>query len=200
MHRPGFIKIMFVSLLFLAVILTAVLFSSCAGDRAQANQLVREAEDLRVSAADKLRKATLAVDGLVKSAAAGKVLPPGQTKSTTEAAIQYLQSAHNDLSQRAAKLDEAKQLNLNDNYNKYLPLLKANNDKLLETINSAMEISRLLEKEQFSLAGWDEIKARQIVNQIYAMEINLDQAYTDAETIRGQAEQIKKDHPEDFRD
>lgn len=200
MYLSGFIKIMFVSLIFLAAILTAGFFSSCNGDRAQANQLVREAEDLRVAAADKLRKATLAVDGLVKSAAAGKVLPAGQTKSTTEAAIQYLQSAQNDLSQRAAKLDEATQLNLNDNYNKYLPLLKVNNDKLLETINLAMEIPKLLEKEQFSLAGWDEIKAQQIVNQIYVMEINLDQVYTDAETIRGQAEQIKNDHPEDFRD
>jgi len=200
MHLPGFInfiKIALAALIFLAATLTAALLSSCAGDRAQANQLVREAEDLRVAAADKLRKATLAVDGLVKNAAAGKVLPASQTKSTTEAALQYLQSAHHDLSQRAAKLDEAQQLNLSDNYNKYLPLLKANNDKLLETIDSAMEIPRLLEREQFALAGWDEIKAQQIVNQIYVMEINLDQAYTDAETIRGQAEQIKKDNSEE---
>jgi hypothetical protein len=186
--------------LLLPVAISAGLLSGCSGDRSQADRLSQEAETLRVSATDKLRQATVSIDGLVKGAASGSTLDPDQTQNTTAAAILSLTGGLDDLTQRGAKLDEAARLDLDAHYQDYLTQMKDNNAKLTDTLDAAMDIPRLLDQEQFSLAGWDQIKAQQIVEQIYKMELEIDQTYNTADTARIQAEQIKKDNPESFEE
>ena len=91
----------------LLVLLALVLFAvpaltttACAGDISTANDLTSQSDSLRVSASDKLRKSTAAIDGLLRSAAAGQALPVAQTKATTDAAVQDLNRAREDLSEK----------------------------------------------------------------------------------------------------
>lgn len=77
-------------------------------------------------------------------------------------------------------------------------LLRESNDKLTQTVSSALEIPELLQKEQYSLAGWDEIKTQAVVKQIYSVQQNIERLNGESETLRNQAEKLRQDHPEDF--
>lgn len=184
----------------LLLLLSAILPVAGCGDASEANRLVGEGESLRIAATDTFRKTTAAVDTLVRSAAAGKPLTSSEVKATTDAATEDLNSALADLTVRDARLAAAEDLELNDNYRQYLALLRESNNRLSEAMSTAMEIPVLLKKEQRSLAGWNEIKAQQILSQINVMEQRTEQIYSEAETLRNRAEQIRKDNPDDFGD
>ena len=184
--------------LLLLLLAAALLAPGCASGVSEANRLVGEGESLRASAIDTFRRTTAAVDTLVRNASAGRPLTQNEVKAVTDTAVQDLNSALAGLAERNSKLNEAQGLGINDNYKDYLSLLKQSNNKLIEALNRAMEIPELLKKEQRSLAGWDEIKAQQILNQISVMEQSVEKAYAESETLRIQAEQIRKDNPGDF--
>lgn len=184
----------------IAMMALLLAFAGCSDDRSQAGQLVKDSDTLRSSAVDTLRRSTATIDGLVRDASAGRSLPAAQTKATTTKTIEDLNVALADLTTRDAKLKSADALALNDNFHAYLAQLKTSNDLLTATLNTASEIPRLIEREQFSLAGWDEIKAQQIVSQIMSMEQQIDRMYKESEMLRNQAEQIRKDNPKDFGD
>ncbi|MFA5810350.1 MAG: hypothetical protein WC935_08495 [Thermoleophilia bacterium] len=187
---------------FLVIALLALLlaFSGCSDDHSQAGQLVKDSDALRSSAVDTLRRSTATIDGLVRDASAGRALPASQTKASTTKVVEDLNTALADLTSRDDKLKTADGLQLNDNYHKYISQLRTSNDLLTATINTASEIPRLIEREQYSLAGWDEIKAQQIVSQIMSIDQQINKMYTESEMMRNQAEQIRKDNPEDFED
>jgi signal transduction histidine kinase len=135
----------------------------------------------------------------VISAAAGQSLPATQTKSTALTAVSDLHSALADLTARDRNLRAASEMELNDNYREYLKLMQDSNDKLTETVNAALQILALLEKEQYSL-GWDEIGTQVIVSHIFFMQDRVEQLNDEAEILRTRAEQIRKDNPKDFGD
>lgn len=183
------------------VLMTVALFTlatGCGSDTSAADKLVDESDSLRNSAVDKLRMSTGAIDSLVSSAAAGQTLPSAQTKTTATTAVQDLNNALADLTARDRSLQAAGETQLNDNYQEYLKLMRESNDKLTETVNAALQIPRLLEKEQYSLAGWDEIRTQVVVSQIYSMQDRIEQLNMESEMLRNQAEQIRKDNPKDF--
>lgn len=182
----------------LPLLVAALLVPGCTSGVSEANRLVGEGESLRASAIDTFRRTTAAVDTLVRNASAGRPLTQSEVKAVTDTAVQDLNSALAGLGERNSKLGQAEKLGINDNYREYLALLKESNNKLIEALNRAMEIPELLKKEQRSLAGWDEIKAQQILNQISVMEQSVEKAYAESETLRIQAEQIRKDNPGDF--
>lgn len=188
--------------IFLVIALLALLpaFAGCSNDRSEAGQLVKDGDALRSSAVDTLRHSTVTIDGLVRDASAGRALPVSQTKATTTSVVDDLDAALAGLGERDAKLKSAEALELNDNYHKYLSQLRSSNDLLTATLNTAEEIPKLIEREQYSLAGWDEIKAQQIVSQIMSIEQQVGVMYSESEKIRNQAEQIRKDNPKDFGD
>lgn len=177
--------------------LALLLLTGC-GDTSRANELSREADALRSSAVEKFRRSTAAIDGLVRSAAAGQSLPVNQIKSTTQAASQDLNAALAELTLRDGKLGDAEELGVGETYRDYLSLMKQSNDKLTRSLNVALQIPMLLEREQFALAGWDEIKTQTIVSQIYSMQQQIEYSYSESETLRNRAEQLRKDHPGDF--
>ncbi len=181
-----------------AAFFALVLIHGHSRDQSWAEGLVQNAESLRLSASDKLSKAALAIDKLVEGAAAGDALPVNQTKTTAESAVSDLSSARDDLSQRAADLDEATKLNLNGNFRHYLALLKSDNDKLEEAMAAAQQITALLQTEQYSLAGWDQAQAQKTVARVHSMEASMDKLFGDSEALYNQAAQLKKDHPDDF--
>lgn len=187
-------------ILLLAVAATALMATglSACSDNDEASRLVQEADSLRVSAVDKFRRSTASVDGLVNGAAAGQALPVNQTKITAEAAVEDLNRALAELTLRDRKLSEAEGLKVSDTYREYLALLKQSNDGLTETINVAQQVPRLLAEEQYSLAGWDEIKTEIIVNQVRGINQQIEQMYSESEMLRNQAEQLRKDNPGDF--
>ncbi len=195
MH-PFRLKFMFMLVPLLAILFPAV--SGCAGDNSRANTLVQEGEGLRASATAKLRNSTGALDGLIRSAAAGQTLPANETKATTDAAQQNLNQAMSDLADRDVKLKEAQDLALSDRYREYLRLLRDSNGKLTETVNAAMEIPKLLAEEQYSLAGWDEVRTQNVVNQIRAMQQDIERLNGESESLRSSAERIRHDNPGDF--
>ncbi|MDO8737066.1 MAG: hypothetical protein Q7K29_08310 [Thermoleophilia bacterium] len=178
--------------------LLAIAAAGCGSDTSAADKLMDESDSLRNSAVDKLRMSTGAIDNLVRSAAAGQTLPATQTKTTATTAVQDLNKALADLTTRDRNLRSASEMPLNENYMEYLKLMRESNDKLTETVNAALEIPRLLEKEQYSLAGWDEIRTQVVVSQIYSMQGRIETLNTEAELLRTRAEQIRKDNPEDF--
>jgi len=182
----------------MAVPLLVLTASGCANDTSAADELVNESDSLRSSAVDKLRMSTGSIDSLVRSAAAGQTLPVNQTKSMATAAVEDLNNALADLTARDRDLSAASELQLNDNYLEYLKLMRENNDKLIETVNAALEIPRLLEKEQYSLAGWDEIRTQEVVKQIYSIQDRIEQLNFESELLRSRAEQIRSDNPKDF--
>jgi len=185
-------------LALLAGMLIVLSAAGCGDDRSAADKLVEESDTLRNSAVDKLRMSTGAIDNLVRSAAAGQTLPAAQTKTTATTSVQDLNKALADLTARDKNLRAASELQLNANYREYLKLTQQSNDKLTETVNAALEIPRLLEKEQYSLAGWDEIRTQVVVSQIYSMQDRVEQLNSEAELLRTRAEQIRKDNPKDF--
>ncbi|MBE3068197.1 MAG: hypothetical protein IMZ73_12365 [Chloroflexi bacterium] len=178
--------------------LLPVLPAGCGGDDAQAARLVQEADALRVSVADTFRQTTAAMDSLVQGAATGHALPPNQTGDATQMAVSNLESALGVLTVRDSKLKEAQRLDLGATYQDYLTLLVQGNDKLTESISMTLEIPRLLEREQFALAGWDEIRTETVVNEIHGMQQQIQQVYADSESLRLRAEQLKKDNPGTF--
>ena len=194
------LRLKFIFLPVLLPVLFISMISGCSDDRSEANQLVEEGDALRSSAIDNLRRSTATMDGLVRDASAGRSLPAAQTKITTTKAIEDLNIALADLTARDAKLKSADALPLNDNYHAYLAQLRSSNDLLTATVNTAAEIPRLIEREQYSLAGWDEIKSQEIVSQIMSIEQQIDQMYKESETVRNRAEQLRKDSPADFGD
>ena len=187
---------------FLGIALLGLLlaFAGCTDERSEAGQLVKDGDALRSSAIDTLRRSTATIDGLVRDASAGRALPASQTKATTTSVVDDLNATLAGLSERDAKLKTADGMELNGNYHKYLTRLRTSNDLLTATLNTAAEIPKLIEREQYSLAGWDEIKAQQIVSQIISIEQQIDLMYTESEKMRNQAEQIRKDNPKDFGD
>lgn len=185
-------------LILLALVLMTLAAGGCGNDTSAADKLVAESDNLRNSAVDKLRMSTGTIDSLVSSAAAGQTLPATQTKSTATTAVQDLNNALADLTARDRSLRAASEMQLNDNYQEYLKLMRESNDKLTETVNAALQIPRLLEKEQYSLAGWDEIRTQVVVSQIYYMQDRIELLNAESELLRNRAEQIRKDNPEDF--
>ncbi|MHB1324672.1 MAG: hypothetical protein ACYDGS_00575 [Thermoleophilia bacterium] len=184
--------------LLLALVALSLMITGCTSDIDVANEAVRESDSLRTSAVEKLRKSTATMDGLVQGAAAGKALPATQTKIAADAAVADLNKALAELTARDQKLGSAQELGLNANYQEYLRLLRESNDKLRQTVSSALEIPELLQKEQYSLAGWDEIKTQAVVKQIYSIQQNIEKLNGESETRRNQAEKLRQDHPEDF--
>lgn len=172
--------------------------AGCGGDSGQADRMVKEADELRVSAADRFRRSTAAMDGLVKSAAASQTLPVNQTRAATQTASDELTAALGELTLRDAKLGEAGALDLSDSYREYLALLRQSNNRLSETMNMAMEIPTLLKQEEYTVAGWDEIKTEIIVSQIRTMQGEIQAAFEQSELLRNRAEQLKKDNGGDF--
>ncbi|MHB9111200.1 MAG: hypothetical protein ACYC4D_01025 [Thermoleophilia bacterium] len=187
---------------FMLALMTALLLTivsaGCGNDTSAADRLVDESDSLRNSAVDKLRMSTGAIDSLVTSAAAGQTLPATKTKTTATTAVQDLNNALADLTARDRNLRDASEMPLNDNYKEYLKLMRESNDKLTETVNAALQIPRLLEKEQYSLAGWDEIRTQVVVSQIYSMQDRIELLNAESEFLRNLAEQIRKDNPKDF--
>lgn len=176
----------------------ALPLSGCSNATSDANQVVRDSDAQRTSASDKLRKSTATIDDVVRGAAAGQSLPASQTKSTSDAAMQDLNSALADLAGRNTALTSAQSLTLGEKYQEYLSLLTQSNDKLTDTVNAALEIPRLLTKEQYSLAGWDQVRTQEVINEIHAIQQRIELLYSDSETLRSQAEKIRKDNPQDF--
>ncbi|MHB1391181.1 MAG: hypothetical protein ACYCXF_08130 [Thermoleophilia bacterium] len=172
--------------------------AGCGGDNARASRLVQEANGLRVSVADRFRQTTAAMDSLVQGAAGGHALPPNQTKDAAQAATANLQAALDELSLRDGKLKDAQQLNLSTDWQDYLTLLIQSNDKLTASISMSLQIPRLLESEQYSLAGWDELRTQTVIKQIRDMQQLIQQTYADSESLRQQAEQRKQDNPQAF--
>lgn len=187
-----------VALLLALLPLGAVYLAGCGSDIAGANESVDQGDALRTAAVDTLRKSTASVDGMVRAAAAGQALPSDQTKLATQAAIEDINNALSGLSDRDAKLSQSQSLALNPTYQEYLGLLRDSNSKLIGTLNAAMEIPSLMEKEQYSLAGWDEIKTEKIVTQIDTMQQDIEQIYSQSESLRNQAEKLRADNPGDF--
>lgn len=185
-------------LTLLAVALLTLAVGGCGGDTSAADELMDESDSLRNSAVDKLRMSTAAIDSLVRSAAAGQTLPATQTKSTATTAVQDLNKALADLTARDRDLRTASEMPLNDNYLEYLKLMRESNDELTKTVNAALEIPRLLEKEQYSFAGWDEIRTQVVVSQIYSMQDRIEMLNSESELLRSRAEQVRKDNPKDF--
>ena len=186
------------ALLLATLLLAALPLTGCASDASKANESVDEGDALRATAVDTLRKSTATVDGMVRAAAAGQALPADQTKTTTEAAIQDINDALGGLNTRGDKLTQSQSLPLNPTYQDYLRLLRESNDRLVDTLNAALEIPRLMEKEQYSLAGWDEIKTQQIVVQIDSMQQRIEQLYSESESLRNRAEKLRADNPDAF--
>lgn len=184
--------------LLLALVALALMSAGCTSDIDVANEAVRESDSLRTSAVEKLRKSTAAMDGLVQGAAAGKALPATQTRTAADAAVADLDDALAELTTRDQKLGSAQELGLNATCQEYLRLLRESNDKLRQTVSSAQEIPELLQKEQYSLAGWDEIKTQAVVKQIYSIQQNIEKLNGESETLRNQAEKLRQDHPEGF--
>jgi hypothetical protein len=182
----------------IAIVLVAFASSGCGNDTSAADKLVDESDSLRNSALDKLRTTTGAIDSLVISAAAGQSLPASQTKTTATTAVGDLHNALADLTARDRNLKAASEMELNNNYQEYLRLMRESNDKLTETVNAALQIPTLLEKEQYSLAGWDEIRTQVVVSQIYSMQDRIELLNDESEFLRTRAEQIRKDNPGDF--
>lgn len=180
------------------LLLTVLVLAGCDERESEADRLVRESDALRESVTDTFRRTTARMDALVKDAAAGKAIDQTKMTEETEAAKADLNDALADLSLREQKLQEAADAAPNDRYREYVLMLKQSNEKMKDAINAALEIPTLLAAEKGSLTGWDEIKAKVTVSQIYAMEIKIEQAYAGAETLRSRAEQLKKDHAEDF--
>jgi len=184
--------------LLLALVTLSLMTAGCTSDIDVANETVRESDSLRTSAVEKLRKSTAAMDGLVQGAAAGKALPATQTRIAADAAVADLDAALAELSARDQKLKSAQELGLNANYQEFLRLLRESNDKLTQTVSSAQEIPELVQNEQYSLAGWDEIKTQVVVKQIYSVQQNIEKLNGESETLRNQAEKLRQDHPDDF--
>lgn len=185
-------------LAFVAITLLALTAGGCGNDTSAADKLVDESDSMRNSAVDKLRMSTGAIDSLVRSAAAGQTLPATQTKTTATTAVRDLNIALADLTARDRSLRTASEMPLSESYLEYLKLMRESNDKLTETVNTALEIPRLLEKEQYSLAGWDEIRTQEVVSQIYSMQDRVELLNSESELLRSRAEQIRKDNPKDF--
>ncbi|MBE0429970.1 MAG: hypothetical protein IBX61_08910 [Thermoleophilia bacterium] len=178
----------------LPVLLLVLAVAGCGGDKAEADKLVKEADDLRLQAADGFRKSTAAIDGLVRSAAAGQVLPPNQTRAAVESASEELAAALGDLTMRDDRLKAAGELDIGSAYREYLDLLRRSNDRLSEALNMQLQTATLLEQEQFSLAGWDEIRAEIVISQIHGMQEDIQHVFSESEQLRNQAEQFKKDN------
>lgn len=172
--------------------------AGCGGDNAQAARLVQEADGLRVSVADRFRQTTAAMDSLVQGAGGGHALPPNQTKDAAQAAADNLQQALDELTLRDGKLQEARRLDLGTDWQEYLTLQVQSNDKLTAAISMSLQIPRLLESEQYALAGWDEIRTQTVIKQIRDMQQLIQQSYADSESLRQQAEQLKTDNPQAF--
>ncbi|MHB0867664.1 MAG: hypothetical protein ACYC6B_06315 [Thermoleophilia bacterium] len=172
--------------------------AGCGGDNAQAARLVQEADGLRVSVADRFRQTTAAMDSLVQGAGGGHTLPPNQTEDAAQAAADNLQQALDELTLRDGKLQEARQLDLGADWQEYLTLQVQSNDKLTAAISMSLQIPRLLENEQYALAGWDEIRTQTVIKQIRDMQQLIQQSYADSESLRQQAEQLKTDNPQAF--
>jgi len=178
--------------------LMAIFASSCANDVSTANELVKESESQRAAAMDELRKSTGAIDGLMHSAVAGQPIPANDTQATTAAIIDNLNRALGDLAARDARLQDAQKLDLNDNYQEYLRLLRENNSKLTDTVNAITMIPLMLQKDQETLAGSDQAKTQAVINQVYSLQIQIGQLYRESETLRTQADNIIQDNPGDF--
>ena len=194
-HAGTWIRLTAAAALALTIMLAAI---GCGGGAGAADELVTEADDLRVSATDKFRTSTASMDVLIKNAASGQALPASLTKETTEAAMADMKVAVEELTLRDRKLRDARGLEVGEKYKEYLAFLRQSNDKLTETINLAQQVPFLLQQEQFALAGWDEIKTKSVVGQVRSMQDMIQQSYNESEQLRGRAEQIKRDNPEDF--
>jgi cell division protein FtsN len=192
------LPVVWLALLVILLAMLVTLAGGCSNEIPTANDSVKESESLRAAAMDELRKSTGAIDGLVRSAVAGQTVPAGETEAATAAIIENLNRALDYLTARDTKLQEAQKLDLNSNYQEYLRLLRENNDKLEETVSAIMDIPRLLEQEQDTLAGSDQAKTREVVNQVYKMQVQIGQLYRESETLRTQAEKIRQDSPGDF--
>jgi len=182
----------------LLLALMALFVAGCTDNISTANDLVQDSETQRLAATDKLRRSTASIESLVRSAAAGQTLPASQTLNTAAGAKDDLNSGLEELAGRDDNLSQAQALQLNDRYQEYLDLLKQSNVKLTDTLNKAMAIPQLIENEQIPLAGWDEARAKQVVVQIQSLQVDIDRLYNESELLRNQAEQLRRDNPEEF--
>lgn len=184
--------------LLMLLLLPALAAAGCGNETASADSMVKEADVLRLSAVEKFRKSTVAVDNLVRGAAAGQALPVNQTKQITDTAVSDLNAALDQLSQRDEMFRKAGAENVSDTYKDYLVRLEASNEKLRQTMRHSMAVPIMLGKEQYSLAGWDQIKAQTIVNEVTTIQLEIERLYTESETMRNQAEQMREDNPGAF--
>lgn len=205
MRKPGcfsdiLMYMLRVTISILLVLLLAAPLSGlgCGSGTVDADRMVNEADVLRLSAVEKFRKSTASVDNLVRGAAAGQALPVNQTKQITDEAVSELNDALAELSQRDDKIISAGQQQVSATYQDYLNRLTDSNESLRQTMRHSMAIPILLGKEQYSLAGWDEIKAQTIVNQVTTIQLEIERLYNESETMRNQAEQMRQDNPEAF--
>jgi len=185
-------------ILVLLALVIQLAASGCGNETAEADRMVKDADVLRLSAVEKFRKSTAAMDNLIRGAAAGKALPVNQTKEITDGAVSDSRDALEQLGLRDDKLKDAGFQNVSDKYKEYLQLLRDSNDKLRETMRHATAIPILLGNEQYSLAGWDELKAQTIVTQVTGIQFDIEKLYNESETMRNQAEQLRQDDPEAF--
>jgi hypothetical protein len=191
----------FFTLLLLLLLISMPVATGCNGSKhTEADQLALESEDLRNSAMDKYLQAAAGTDNLVATASKGVTLQVNQTITTTNDAEATMNSALSDLSARGEKLSQAIDTNPGDNYQHYLSLMKSSNDKLTETLNTRLSLVLLLGSEPYRLAGWDQIRASEIVKEAQFMQQQESISFNDAEVLRNQANQIKINNPDDFGD
>jgi hypothetical protein len=181
----------------IVVSLLATTITGC-GDRDTAGELVEESERLRQSATDQFRLQTVAIDTLISTVASGKSLLVNEIETTADTAAQEYAVAIADLEARSGKLDQASELSLNESYKEYLRLLSASNEKLIEALTAAADIPQMINADKSAFAGWNEIRAAEVLSAIEARQLQIDLAYEEAETLRAQAEKLREDNREEF--
>ncbi len=189
-----------IAILLVLLGVMAITGGGCGGDTGRADELASESESLRVSATDKFRQTTAVVDGLVATADRGMAVPADQTEAVVGLADDNLESALVDLTRRENALAEAGELELDENYRQYISLMSSSNEKLNGAIEVRMRMIGLVGEEPLRLAGWDEIRAREIVAESKQMQTEEAILFNEAERLRNQAEQIRADNPGDFGD
>lgn len=194
------LRILFALIALLAAAVLIAAMSGCSGDNDQASRLARDADAERVLAADALRSSMLTIDTTMRNAVAGQPLPINQTTDDMTRISNQLNAGLAGLAEREAILNSAASLDISQNYRDYLKQLRTSNDLLTATLTTAQDIPRLILAEQYALAGWDEVRAQQVIGQIKATEELIAKLYGDAETSRNAAEQYRRDNPGEFGD
>lgn len=187
-----------ITLISLSVIALLILAPIGCGDGAEANRLVNESEQLRQAATDRFRRQTAAIDVMVSTVASRKSLSAEEIITVTDTAASEYQAAIADLHSRSAKLEAAAALDLGDDYREYLRLMQASNDALIDAIDTAAEVPGLIVDEQMVFTGWNDARVTEVVAAIDDIRRRIDDHFVKAESLRVEAEQLRKDKPGDF--